>query len=184
MPLSNLAAAESAAQEARPSAPEDLYEDRRRWRRPYQPGPLRVGGAALLLLPAAGLMLATLITALAGALIVAAVCLVLATVLVMLAVRLVRAGIWVGAEGLRQQRLLSGTTLPWAEVGDIRVVPQPVRRLGVLGTVEGQALVVHRAQGEPLPVLVADQGTDFLGRPQAFTTAVAATRAWVTELRG
>ncbi|GHG55026.1 PH domain-containing protein [Streptomyces griseocarneus] len=161
----------------------DLYEDRRRRRRPYRPGPLRVGGAALLLLLASQVLVAAVIIGLAGALPGAGICLAVASLLVALAWRSVRSGVWVDENGLRQVGLLSGTSLPWSAVGSVRIVQQPVRRMGVLGRVQGQALVVHRADGRPLPVLVTDHGADFLGRPQAFAAAADATEEWVAELR-
>ncbi|MFI9205856.1 phage holin family protein [Streptomyces sp. NPDC053048] len=161
----------------------DLYEDPRRRRRPYRPGPLRVGGAAVLLLLASYVLVAAVIIGVAGALPVAGVCLVVAVLLITTAWRSVRTGIWVDEHGLRQTGLLSATTLPWSAVGQVRIVQQPVRRLGVLGTVQGQALVVHRADGTPLRALVTDQGADFLGRPQAFAAAADATEEWVAELK-
>ncbi|GAA3042285.1 hypothetical protein FHS39_005060 [Streptomyces olivoverticillatus] len=168
---------------AAPLPTEDLYESRERRRRPYRPGPWRVGGAALLLLPAAAALLSAVIAVAAGSLPVAGICIAAAAVLIALAARLVRSGIWVSEAGLQQVRLLSATTVAWADVVDVRVVEQPVRRLG-LRRVPGRALVVHRAAGEPLPALVTDQGADFLGRPRAFGTAVDAVADWVEEFKG
>ncbi|MEU7132713.1 hypothetical protein [Streptomyces sp. NPDC046261] len=178
------AAAPAPAASPSPEDPEDPYDNRHRWRRPYSPGPLRVGGAAVVLLLAGYVLLSALIIALAGSWIGAGVCGVLGALLITLAVRLVRTGIWVGPKGLRQLRLLSGTTLPWSEVTGVRTVQQPVRLLGLPRTVQGQVLVVQRAQGAPLPALVSDHGADFLGRPQAFAAAVDAVEDWVAEFKG
>lgn len=176
-------AAPPTPQDPAPDPYTDLYEDRRRRRRPYRPGPLRVGGAALLLLLASQVLVAAVVIGVAGSLPGAGICLVVAALLIALAWRSVRSGVWVDERGLRQVRLLSGTSLPWSAVGPVRIIQQPVRRLGVLGTVQGQALVVHRADGRPLPVLVTDHGADFLGRPQAFAAAADATEEWVAELK-
>ncbi|MEU4213665.1 hypothetical protein AB0F13_27410 [Streptomyces sp. NPDC026206] len=164
--------------------PEDAYESRHRWRRPYHPGALRVGGAAVVLLLAGYVLLCALVIALAGALLGAGVCLAVGALLITLAVRLVRTGIWVSPQGLRQSRLLSGTTLPWSDVAAVRTVQQPVRLLGLPRTVQGQVLVVERTQGGPLPAVLTDHGADFLGRPQAFAMAADAVEDWVAELRG
>ncbi|MFI1973183.1 hypothetical protein [Streptomyces cinnamoneus] len=168
---------------AAPLPHEDPYESRDRWRRPYRPGPARVGGAALLLLLAAYVLCSAAIVAVAGSLPATGVCVAVAALLITLAVRLVRLGIWVGPRGLRQSGLLSGTTLPWSEVAEVRTVQQPVRLLGTPRTVQGQALVVRRTQGEPLAVLVTDHNADFVGRPMAFAMAADAIEDWVAELR-
>ncbi|MFC4513158.1 hypothetical protein [Streptomyces ehimensis] len=155
-------------------ASEDLYEDHRRWRRPYHPGPLRVGGAAMLLLLASYLLVSGVIIAAAGALPGAGVCFAIAAVLITVAVRMVRTGIWVSPQGLRQQRLLRAVTLSWAEVAEVRTVQQPVRVVGMPRTAQGQALVVRRTDGGTLPVLVTDRNADFVGRPLAFAAAADA----------
>ncbi|GHF55335.1 hypothetical protein [Streptomyces morookaense] len=160
-------------------SPVSLYEDPDRWRRPYRPGPLRVGGTALVLLLAAYVLCSALIIACAGAFLLAGMWGGVAVVLLVLAVRLVRTGIWVGPAGLRQIRLLSTRTLAWAEVGAVRVVEQPVRWLGLPRRVPGRALVV-----EPFPVLVTDHGADFLERPLAFAEAASALQERVAGLGG
>lgn len=177
------AAAPATAASPSPEDPEDPYDTRHRWRRPYSPGPLRVGGAAVVLLLAGYVLLSALIIALAGSWIGAGVCGAVGALLITLAVRLVRTGIWVGPQGLRQLRLLSGTTLAWSEVAGVRMVQQPVRLLGLPRTVQGQVLLVERAQGEPLPALVSNHGADFLGRPLAFAAAAYAVEDWVAEFK-
>ncbi|GHC71743.1 hypothetical protein [Streptomyces cinnamoneus] len=166
-------------------APEDMYESRHlRWRRPYHPGPLRVGGTAVVLLLAACVLFSGVIIALAGSLPGAGICVAVAALLITIAFRLVRTGIWVGPKGLRQLSLLSGTTLSWADVAGVRTVQQPVRLLGLPRTVQGQVLVVERTQGKALPALVSDQGADFLGRPRAFAETALAVEDEVAEFKG
>ncbi|MEV4439765.1 hypothetical protein AB0K09_12215 [Streptomyces sp. NPDC049577] len=174
----------ATATAAVPTSYETFSEDTGSWRRPYRPGPWRVGGAALLLLVSAAVLVAALVVAFAGSLPGAGICVAVAALVTALAVRIVRTGIWVSARGLRQLRPLSTTTLSWAEVAGVRTVRRPVRRLGVLGAVEGQALVVERVAGEPLRPLVTEHGGDFLGRPQAFATAIGAVEGWVADFTG
>ncbi|MBT2385249.1 hypothetical protein [Streptomyces sp. ISL-11] len=187
MPLPFLTADRGAAarEPATPRAPHTVeplpYEDESRWRRPYRPGPWRVAGAALVLLLASYVLFSALIIALAGSLPVAGACVVLAALMITAAVRLVRVGIWLSPRGLRQVRLLSSTVVPWQEVAGVRTVQQPVRWLGLPRTVQGQALVVHRAQGEPLPAVITDHGADFLARPDAFGVAADAVEARIAE---
>ncbi|GHF74613.1 membrane protein [Streptomyces mashuensis] len=150
------------------------YDSRDRWRRPYRPGPVRVGGAALLLLPGGAGLCAAVIAALAALWVVAAVCAVLAAVLIAVAVRWVRAGIRVGPRGLRQTGVLRGRTVPWERVAGVAVVPVP----------RGRGIEVRLAGGGALPVLVTDHGPDFARRPMAFAAAVAGLERWVAEFRG
>ncbi|TJZ41326.1 hypothetical protein FCH28_37485 [Streptomyces piniterrae] len=153
------------------------------WRRPYRPGPWRVGTAAVFLLLASFVLLSAMIIAMAGSLPGAVVCAVVAVVLIALAVRLLRVGVWVSASGLRQVGLLRTTTEPWSAVASVRTVQQPVRWLGLPRTVQGQAVVVARVQGEPLRVVVTDHNSDFLSRPTAFERAADALEAWAAEYR-
>jgi Bacterial PH domain len=160
------------------------YDDEARPRRPYRPGPWRVCGAALMLLLASYVLFAALIIAVAGSLPVAGICVAVAALVITLAVRLVRVGIWVSPAGLRQARLLSSTLVPWQDVAAVRTVQQPVRWLGLPRTVQGQALIVSRRQGEPLPAVVTDRNADFLGRPEAFDMAADAVAGRLAEYRG
>ncbi|MEV0375282.1 phage holin family protein [Streptomyces sp. NPDC050636] len=153
------------------------------WRRPYRPGPWRVGTAAVVLLLASFVLLSAMVIALAGSLPGAAVCVVVGALLIVLAVRLLRVGLWVSASGLRQVGLLRTTTEPWRAVASVRTVQQPVRWLGLPRTVQGQALIVHRTQGEPLRVIVTDHNSDFLSRPEAFEQAADVLEAWAAEYR-
>ncbi|MGD3107954.1 hypothetical protein [Streptomyces sp. YGL11-2] len=153
------------------------------WRRPYRPGPWRVGTAAAFLLLASFVLLSALIIALAGSLPGAAVCAVVAVLMIALALRLVRVGVWVSARGLRQVHLLRTTTLPWSAVGAVRTAQQPVRWLGLPRTVQGQALIVERDRGGPLRALVTDRNGDFLSRPEAFERAADVLEAWAAEYR-
>ncbi|MFI1258857.1 hypothetical protein ACH4U6_34445 [Streptomyces netropsis] len=176
MPLPFLTADRDAEDLAPATTPDENlpYEDLDRWRRAYRPGPWRVGGSALVLLLASYVLFSALIIALAGSLPGAGICLAVAALMITIAVRLVRVGIWVSPQGLRQLRLVSGTTVAWSDVAAVRTVQQPVRWLGLPRTVQGQALVVDLARGGSLPVVVTDRGGDFLGRPEAFAIAADA----------
>jgi hypothetical protein len=159
------------------------YEDRDRWRRPYRPGPWRVGAAALVLLLASYLLFAAMIVAFAGALPAAGVCVGAATALIGCAVRLLRVGAWVSEQGLRRIGVFTTSTLPWSQVTAVRTVQQPVKWLGMPRTVQGQAVVATPAVGEPLRPLVTDHNADFLGRPEAFDMAADAIEGWAAEYR-
>ncbi|MGW8552166.1 hypothetical protein [Streptomyces tubercidicus] len=153
------------------------------WRRPYRPGPWRVGAAAVLLLLASFVLLSAMIIAMAGSLHGAAVCAVVGALMVALAVRLLRVGLWVSAQGLRQVNLLRTATEPWSSVTSVRTRQQPVRWLGLPRTVQGQALIIERTTGEPLRTLVTDHNGDFLSRPEAFERAADVLEAWAAEHR-
>ncbi|MFD7663449.1 hypothetical protein [Streptomyces sp. NPDC059788] len=153
------------------------------WRRPYRPGPGRVGAAAVFLLLASFVLLSAVIIVAAGALPAAAVCAGVAVVIIALALRFLRVGMWVSAHGLRQVELLRTTTLPWSEVAAVRTVQRPVRWLGLPRTVQGQALVVERQGGAALRTLVTDHNGDFLTRPEAFERAADVLEAWAAEYR-
>ncbi|MFF3764786.1 hypothetical protein ACFYYR_11965 [Streptomyces sp. NPDC001922] len=159
------------------------YGDPDRWRRPYRPGPWRVGAAALALLLASYLLLATMIVAFAGAPAGAAACASGAAAVIAAALRLLRTGVWVSPQGLRRVGFWTTTTLRWAEVSAVRTVQQPVNWLGLPRTVQGQALLAVRTAGEPLPVLLTDHSADFLGRTDAFDTAAEAVESWATDHR-
>lgn len=152
------------------------------WRRPYRPGPWRVGAAAVFLLLASFVLLSAVVIALAGAVPGSLVCAVLAALLIVLAVRLVRAGVWVSARGLRQVGLVRTTTRSWSATGPVRTVQQPVRWLGLPRTVQGQAVTVLDGPDEPR-VLLTDHDGDFLGRRDAFERAADVLEAWAHEYR-
>ncbi|WP_069815361.1 hypothetical protein [Streptomyces sp. TP-A0874] len=158
-------------------------DDRSRWRRPYRPGPYRVGAAALLMLLAAYVLFAGVIIALAGPLKGAGACLALAAVLIALALRLLRMGAWVSERGVRRVGLLSTTTLPWRRLASVRTTQQPVKWLGLPRTVQGQALLAVPLTGEPPRPLLTDHNADFLGRSEAFARACDAIEAWADEYR-
>ncbi|WP_314176870.1 hypothetical protein [Streptomyces winkii] len=158
------------------------HDAREHWRRPYRPGPWRVGGAAVLLLLASYMLFSALIIALAGAVPGALVCLAAALAVIAFALRLLRVGVWVSAHGLRRVGLLNTVTLHWREVAAVRTVQQPVRWLGLPRTVQGQALDVVRAgDGEPLRPLLTDHNADFLARPEAFERAADVIEGWAAE---
>ncbi len=159
------------------------FDDRDRWRRPYRPGPWRVGAAALLLLLSSYVLAAAVIITFAGTLSAGAVCFAAALLVIACALRLLRMGTWVSARGLRQVGFLTTRTVPWEQVVSARTVQQPVRWLGLPRTVQGQALVVDR-QGrasEGLPPLMTTHNADFMGRPMAFDRAADTVEAWVAE---
>lgn len=161
------------------------FDDRDRWRRPYRPGPWRVGAAAILLLLAAFVLTAAVIIAVADSLPGAALCAGLALIVVGAALRLLRMGTWVSARGLRRVSFLSTRTLPWAQVTSVRTTQQPVRWLGLPRTVQGQALVLvrqDRTAGEPW-LLLTDRNADFLARRAAFDRAADTVEVWADEYR-
>lgn len=157
------------------------YEDRDRWRRPYRPGPWRVGVSAVLLLLASYVLFAAVIMAVAGALPGAGVCTALATGVIVLALRLVRSGVWVSQEGIRRIGLFVTTTLPWSGVRAVRTAQQPVKWLGLPRTVQGQAVLLDTADGRTLRPLITDRNADFLGRAEAFDMASDAVEGWAAE---
>ncbi|MYW69065.1 hypothetical protein GTY65_34075 [Streptomyces sp. SID8379] len=160
------------------------FDDRDQWRRPYRPGPYRVGAAALLLLLASYVLFAAVIIAAAGGLSAATVCGVLAVLIIAAALRLLRVGVWVSARGLRHVGFFQTRTASWDRVVTARTVQQPVRWLGLPRTVQGQALVLVRRdrQGEQSTLLTSHNG-DFLGRSTAFDRASDSIEVWAEEYR-
>lgn len=182
MPLSFLAADrafETAEDAALP------FDDRDHWRRPYRPGPWRVGVAAILLLLASYVLFAAVIIALTGSVAEAGIVFGFAAVVIAGALRLLRVGVWVGAQGVRRVGLLRTRTVSWEQVVEVRTVQQPVRWLGLPRTVQGQALVlVRRGQRAPDgPALLTTHNADFLARSGAFDRAADAVEAWAEEHR-
>ncbi|MEU9737385.1 PH domain-containing protein [Streptomyces sp. NPDC048002] len=159
------------------------FDDRDRWRRPYRPGPWRVGAAALLLLLASYVLFAAVIIALAGTPSAAAVVFGIALAVIAVSLRLLRMGVWVSAQGLRQVGFFATRTLPWAQVVAVRTVQQPVRWLGLPRTLQGQALTLVRAErsGDEVPPLMTTHNADFLGRSDAFDRAADTIEAWAAE---
>ncbi|MFP1627655.1 hypothetical protein ACLB9X_21350 [Streptomyces sp. 5K101] len=158
------------------------FDDHDRWRRPYRPGPWRVGPAALLLLLASFVLMAGMIIALAGELPGTAVCMVIGGSVIVAALRLLRMGTWVSRHGVRRVTFLSTTTVPWSRTTALRTVQQPVRWLGMPRTVQGQALVLDHRGGEQL-TLLTDHNGDFLSRLEAFDRAADSIEAWGSEYR-
>ncbi|GGZ48023.1 membrane protein [Streptomyces inusitatus] len=159
------------------------FDDHDQWRRPYRPGPWRVGTAAVLLLLASFVLIAAMIIVFAGAFSGALLCLSVGGVLVVVALRMLRMGVWVSRNGLRKVGLLTTTTVPWAKASAVRTVQQPVRWLGLPRTVQGQALVLARTgPGEPM-ALLTDHNADFLSRVEAFERAADTVEAWWSEYR-
>nr|WP_156701485.1 hypothetical protein [Streptomyces sp. Z38] len=160
------------------------YDDRDRWRRPYRPGPWRVGAAAVLLLLASFVLFSSVVIAATATPASAATVFGFALVIVVAALRLLRMGVWVSARGLRHVALVSTRTTPWDQVAAVRTVQQPVRWLGLPRTVQGQALVMNRrgrSSDGPAPLLTS-HNADFLGRdPLAFDRAADTVEAWADE---
>lgn len=75
------------------------FDNRDRWRRPYRPGPWRVGVAAILLLLASYVLFAAVIIALTDSPSEAGVVLGIAALVIVGALRLLRMGVWVSARG-------------------------------------------------------------------------------------
>ncbi|MGW4276592.1 hypothetical protein [Streptomyces sp. SID10815] len=161
------------------------FDDRERWRRPYRPGPWRVGTAALVLLLASFVLFAAVVIALTGTLSSAGLVFVVALAVVAAALRLLRMGVWVGARGLRHVRFLVTRTTPWEQVVSVRTAQRPVRWLGLPRTVQGQALVLDRRgrSAQTVPPLLTTHDADFLGRLAAFDRASDAVEAWADEYR-
>ncbi|MDO0925441.1 hypothetical protein QQY24_08445 [Streptomyces sp. TG1A-8] len=161
------------------------YEDRDRWRRPYRPGPWRVGTAAVGLLLSSFVLFGAVLVALAGSAAPAAAILAAALAVIGGALRLLRMGVWVSGRGLRQVRFLATRTVPWRRVVSVRTAQQPVRWLGLPRTVQGQALTLVRADrpAEDAAPLLTTHGLDFRGRPAAFDRAADAVEAWAAEHR-
>ncbi|MGW7303472.1 PH domain-containing protein [Streptomyces sp. NPDC054829] len=159
------------------------FDDRDRWRRPYRPGPWRVGVAALLLLLASYVLFATVIIALTGTLGQGGTVFGIALVVIAVALRLLRMGVWVSAQGLRHVGFFVTRTAPWGQVVAVRTVQQPVRWLGLPRTVQGEALILVRADrsSDELPPLLTTHNADFLGRPEAFDRAADTVEAWGAE---
>ncbi|KAB1977021.1 hypothetical protein [Streptomyces triticiradicis] len=161
------------------------FDDRDRWRRPYRPGPWRVGAAALVLLLASYVLVAAVIIAVAGTLSGAAACMAVAGVVILCALRLLRMGVWVSARGLRRVGFFVTRTTPWERVVAVRTVQQPVRWLGLPRTVQGQALTLVSADRAPgdVPPLMTTHNADFLARTEAFDRAADVIEVWADEYR-
>ncbi|MFE2303021.1 hypothetical protein ACFXAW_33060 [Streptomyces sp. NPDC059445] len=183
MPLAFL-----TADRAFDEAAEDValpFDDRDRWRRPYRPGPWRVGAAALVLLLASYVLVAAVIIAVAGTLPGAAACMAAAAVVILCALRLLRMGVWVSARGLRRVGFFVTRTTPWKQVLAVRTVQQPVRWMGLPRTVQGQALTLVSTDREPgdVPPLMTTHNADFLARTEAFDRAADVVEVWADEYR-
>ncbi|AVH56149.1 MULTISPECIES: hypothetical protein [Streptomyces] len=161
------------------------FDDRDRWRRPYRPGPWRVGAAALILLLASYVLIAAVIIALTGTLAGAAACFVVAALAILCALRLLRMGVWVSAQGLRRTGFFLTSTARWEHVVAVRTVQQPVRWLGLPRTVQGQALILVRKDRAPedVPPLLTSHNADFLARAEAFDRAADSVEVWADEYR-
>ncbi|MET9392326.1 hypothetical protein ABZY20_18335 [Streptomyces sp. NPDC006624] len=161
------------------------YDDRDRWRRPYRPGPWRVGAAALALLLASFVLFAAVIIAATAEPASAGLVFALALLVIAAALRLLRVGVWVSARGLRHVGFLTTRTAPWEQVVAVRTVQQPVRWLGLPRTVQGQALLLERRgrASEGVPPLMSTHDADFLGRAEAFDRAADSVEVWAEEYR-
>jgi len=159
------------------------FDNRDHWRRPYRPGPWRVGVAAILLLLASYVLFAAVIIALTGSPSEAAVVFGIALLVILGALRLLRMGVWVCGRGVRRVGFLITRTVSWEQVVAVRTAQQPVRWLGLPRTVQGQALTLvrqGRAPEDPQPLLTT-HNADFLGRGPAFDRAADAVEAWASE---
>ncbi|MEU6240485.1 MULTISPECIES: hypothetical protein [unclassified Streptomyces] len=169
------------------AAPESSlpYDDRDRWRRPYRPGPWRVGGVAVGLLLSSFVLFAAVLIALTGSASSAGAIFGLAFAIILAALRVLRMGVWVSERGLRQVGFLTTRTVPWQRVVSVRTAQQPVRWLGLPRTVQGQALTLVRADRAPddTAPLLTTHGLDFLNRPAGFDRAADAVEAWAAEYR-
>ncbi|MGW2745724.1 hypothetical protein [Streptomyces sp. NPDC001450] len=159
------------------------FDDRERWRRPYRPGPGRVGGAALGLLLSSFVLFAAVLIALTGTVSSAGVVLGVALTAIACTLRMLRMGVWVSEHGLRHVGFLVTRTVPWQRVISVRTAQQPVRWLGLPRTVQGQALTLVRKDRptEDTSPLLTTHGLDFLNRPAAFDRAADTVEAWAAE---
>ncbi|MFI9154637.1 hypothetical protein [Streptomyces sp. NPDC053367] len=159
------------------------FDDRDRWRRPYRPGPWRVGAAAVGLLLASYVLFAAVVIALTGTVGGAGVVFGIALLIIAAALRLLRMGVWVGARGLRQVGFFVTRTVGWDRIVSVRTVQQPVRWLGLPRTVQGQALVLERRDraAADVPPLLTTHNADFLARFEAFDRAADTVEAWAAE---
>ncbi|MEU9287140.1 hypothetical protein AB0D57_21095 [Streptomyces sp. NPDC048275] len=159
------------------------FDDRDHWRRPYRPGPWRVALAALILLLASYVLVAAVVTAVAGSRSAAVAFLVGALAVILCALRLLRMGVWVSAQGLRRVSFFYSSTAPWEQVVAVRTVQQPVRWLGLPRTVQGQALILVRKDraADGLPPLLTTHNSDFLARMEAFDRAADSIEVWADE---
>ncbi|WP_062206123.1 hypothetical protein [Streptomyces sp. NBRC 109706] len=181
MPLTFLSAEHDAQADATESPLPHGQQDY--WRRPYRPGPWRVGGAAIALLLAAYVLISAVIIAVAGTPRGALATAVIALLGIVFALRLLRIGIWVSSRGVRRVGMFTTRTLRWREVTAVRTVQQPVKWLGLPRSVQGQAVEVERRRGGPLRTLLTDHNADFLTRPEAFERAADVLEAWADEYR-
>ncbi|MGW6570488.1 hypothetical protein [Streptomyces sp. NPDC054975] len=156
------------------------FDDHDQWRRPYRPGPWRVGAAALALLLASFVLFAAVIIAAAGAASGAAVTFGLAVLVILAALRMLRVGTWVSRHGVRRVGFFTTSTVAWARVAHARTAQQPVRWLGLPRTVQGQALILVQRDGEQI-TLLTDHNADFLSRVEAFDRAADTVEAWNAE---
>ncbi|MFG2134220.1 hypothetical protein ACGFNV_41575 [Streptomyces sp. NPDC048751] len=157
------------------------FDDRARWRRPYRPGPWRVGVAALWLLLASYVLFAAVIIALTGTPAEGGAVFGIALLVIAASLRLLRMGVWVSARGVRQVGFFVTRSVPWDRVTAVRTVQQPVRWLGLPRTVQGQALTLVRGDRQDALPMLSTHGADFLGRPAAFERAADAVEAWAHE---
>lgn len=176
MPLTFLAAGHSHdEQRAAAVLPHDAPDQ---WVRPYRPGPYRVAGAAMLLMLSSYLLFAALVVGLSGELTGAGITLAGAAVVIGFTLRVLRVGIWVSDQGVRQVSLLRTVTVPWEQTASVRTSQQPVRWLGLPRTLQGQAVLVTRADGQVLRPLLTSHNADFLGRGEAFDMAADRVEDW------
>ncbi len=160
------------------------FDDRDQWRRPYRPGPWRVGAAALSLLLASYLLFAAVIVAFADSLTGGAICAALAAAVIVGSLRLLRVGTWVSARGVRRVGFLRTRTVPWEQISAVRTAQQPVRWMGLPRTVQGQALIlVRRGEAADGQLLMTDRNADFLARHEAFNQAADSIEGWAEEYR-
>ncbi|MFE2237718.1 hypothetical protein ACFXA4_34800, partial [Streptomyces sp. NPDC059442] len=148
------------------------FDDHDQWRRPYRPGPWRVGAAALALLLASFVLFAAVIIAAAGATPGSLATFGLAALIIAASLRMLRVGAWVSRHGVRRVGFFSTTTVAWQQVTAVRTAQQPVRWLGLPRTVQGQALLLDWRGGggggpppPPQPPLGVPQGGVVAGAP-------------------
>jgi hypothetical protein len=99
--------------------------------------------------------------------------------------RVFRIGVYVGNGGVRVKGPIRTFTIPWAQVGGIRLAPLNAPSwLSWLPLAPGiDAIWIDRRDGPPIQTLLNNQSAEFLGRRGAFGRTVASLRSELDRRR-